>query len=152
MGYEFKFKESEARMIKQQISLIAVILIVFMTLGAKAQELNVTPVQPVDPTPELQPEIQMEPQPWQQFNRQLTCNSMGVVRTILEQNGQYIYASGIKSPAYIPSDPFDGIIITKNPITSEYTIMLVKTNLNLACVVAAGQRFDILPERSDQVE
>ena len=103
MGYEFKLKESEARMIKQQISLIAVILIMFMALGANAQELNVTPVQPVNPTPEVQPEVQIEPQPWQQFNRQLTCNSMGVVRAILEQNGQYLYASGIKSSAYILS-------------------------------------------------
>ena len=77
---------------------------------------------------------------------------MGVVRAILEQNGQYLYASGIKSSAYIPSDPFDGIIITKNATTLEYTVILVKTNLNLACVVAAGQRFELIQEQTYQAE
>lgn len=153
MGYEFKFKESEARMMK---TFITGVLFVFMVAVANAQSPNL--MQPVDPlvpqidnAPVETPETTPTP-PWQKTNRVLTCNAMNVVRVLLEDQGQYIYATGIKSPVYIPADPFDGVIITKNPTTKEYTIMLVKTDLNLACVVAAGQRFDIITELQGQAE
>lgn len=142
MGYEFKLKESEARMMKRNISLIAVVLIMFMTVVANAQqELN-----PTLPTPA--PEVEQTPQSqWRQINRAITCNAMGVIRNILENAGQVIYASGIKSPEYLPMDPFDGVIITRNEITLEYTVLLIKSDLNVACVLAGGQRFELIEDQ-----
>lgn len=150
MGYEFKFKESEARMMK---TFITGVLFVFMVAVANAQSMQpIDPLVPqIDNAPVETPETTPTP-PWQKTNRVLTCNAMNVVRVLLEDQGQYIYATGIKSQVYIPADPFDGVIITKNPTTKEYTIMLVKTDLNLACVVAAGQRFDIITELQGQAE
>ena len=142
MGYEFKLKESEARMMKRNISLIAVVLIMFMTVVANAQQ-ELNPTLPT-PAPEVEQTPTPEVSPWRQINRVITCNSLGIVRNILETNGQTIYATGIKRPEYLPQDPFDGIIITRNEITLEYTVLLIKTDLNIACVLAGGQRFEVV--------
>ena len=113
MGYEFKFKESEARM-KLLYTLGALL---FLSTSVMAQqELNPTVPLPVEPVPEVEqaPEVS----PWRQINRVITCNSLGIVRNILETNGQTIYATGYKTPEYLPMDPFDGVIITRNEIRS----------------------------------
>jgi hypothetical protein len=139
MGYEFKFKESEARM-KLLYTLGALL---FLSTSVMAQqELNPTVPLPVEPVPEVEqaPEVS----PWRQINRVITCNSLGIVRNILETNGQTIYATGYKTPEYLPMDPFDGVIITRNEITLEYTILLIKSDLNIACVLAGGNRFEIV--------
>jgi len=140
MGYEFKLKESEARM-RLLYTLGALILL--STSVMAQQELN--PTLPIPSTPEVEqaPE-QPEVSPWRQLNRVITCNSLGIIRNILETNGQTIYATGYKSPEYLPMDPFDGIIITRNEITLEYTVLLIKSDLNIACVVAGGQRFELV--------
>lgn len=139
MGYEFKLKESEARM-KLLYTLGALILL--STSVMAQQELN--PTLPAPATPEVEQTPTPEVSPWRQINRVITCNSLGIVRNILETNGQTIYATGYKSPEYLPMDPFDGIIITRNEITLEYTVLLIKSDLNIACVLAGGQRFEIV--------
>lgn len=139
MGYEFKLKESEARM-KLLFTLGALILL--STSVMAQQELN--PTLPAPATPEVEQTPTPEVSPWRQINRVITCNSLGIVRNILETNGQTIYATGIKRPEYLPQDPFDGIIITRNEITLEYTVLLIKTDLNIACVLAGGQRFEVV--------
>lgn len=136
MGYEFKLKESEARM-KLLCTLGALILL--STSVMAQQELN-----PTLPAPEVEQTPTPEVSPWRQINRVITCNSLGIVRNILETNGQTIYATGYKSSEYLPMDPFDGIIITRNEITLEYTVLLIKSDLNIACVLAGGQRFEIV--------
>jgi len=146
MGYEFKLKESEARM-KLLCTLGALVL---LSTSITAQALSPVLPLPVEPAPEVEqtptPEVLPSPEvsPWRQINRVITCNSLGIVRNILETNGQTIYATGIKTPEYLPMDPFDGIIITRNEITLEYTILLIKSDLNIACVLAGGNRFEIL--------
>ena len=137
MGYEFKLKESEARM-RLLYTLGALVLL--STSVMAQQELNPTLPTPSTPEVEQAPEVS----PWRQINRVITCNSLGVVRNILETNGQTIYATGYKSLEYLPMDPFDGIIITRNEITLEYTVLLIKSDLNIACVVAGGQRFELV--------
>ena len=137
MGYEFKLKESEARM-RLLYTLGALVLL--STSVMAQQELNPTLPTPSTPEVEQAPEVS----PWRQINRVITCNSLGVVRNILETNGQTIYATGYKSPEYLPMDPFDGVIITRNEITLEYTILLIKSDLNIACVLAGGNRFEIV--------
>ena len=72
---------------------------------------------------------------------------MGTVRNILEANGQTIYATGIKRPEYLPQDPFDGIIITRNEITLEYTVLIIKSSMNVACVLAGGERFELVEDQ-----
>jgi hypothetical protein len=104
------------------------------------QELNPTLPTPSTPEVEQAPEVS----PWRQINRVITCNSLGIVRNILETNGQTIYATGYKTPEYLPMDPFDGVIITRNEITLEYTILLIKSDLNIACVLAGGNRFELV--------
>ena len=138
MGYEFKFKESEERM-KLLYTLGALLL---LSTSAMAQELN--PVMPVEPAPEVEQAPSPEVTPWKQINRVITCNSLGFIRNILETNGQTIYATGYKTPEYLPMDPFDGIIITRNEVTLEYTVLLIKSDLNIACVLAGGQRFELV--------
>ena len=138
MGYEFKFKESEERM-KLLYTLGALL---FLSTSATAQELN--PVMPIEPAPEIQQAPPPLAQPWRTLNRQITCNAQGLVRDILETSGQTMYASGYKRPEYIPSDPFDGIVITRNEITLEYTVLLIKSDLNIACVLAGGERFELI--------
>jgi|14BtaG_2_1085337.scaffolds.fasta_scaffold54261_2 hypothetical protein len=138
MGYEFKFKESEERM-KLLYTLGALLL---LSTSAMAQELN--PVMPVEPAPEVEQAPTPEVTPWKQINRVITCNSLGFIRNILETNGQTIYATGYKTPEYLPMDPFDGIIITRNEVTLEYTVLLIKSDLNIACVLAGGQRFELV--------
>lgn len=145
MGYEFKFKESEERM-KLLYTLGALIL---LSTSATAQELNPAMPLPVEPVPEVEqiPTPAPEVAPWRQINRVITCNAMGTVRNILEANGQTMYATGIKRPEYLPQDPFDGILITRNEITLEYTVLLIKTSMNVACVLAGGERFEIISDQ-----
>ena len=89
MGYEFKLKESEARM-RLLYTLGALVLL--STSVMAQQELNPTLPTPSTPEVEQAPEVS----PWRQINRVITCNSLGVVRNILETNGQTIYATGYK--------------------------------------------------------
>lgn len=141
MGYEFKFKESEEGM-KLLYTLGALL---FLSTSVMAQqELNPTVPLPVEPVPEVEQAPTPEASPWRQINRVITCNSLGIVRNILETNGQTIYATGIKRPEYLPMDPFDGVIITRNEITLEYTVLLIKSDMNVACVLAGGQRFEVV--------
>ena len=149
MGYEFKFKESEERM-KLLYTLGALVL---LSTSATAQELSPVLPLPVEPVPEVEqsptPEVLPIPEaaPWRQINRIITCNAMGTVRNILEANGQTIYATGIKRPEYLPQDPFDGIIITRNEITLEYTVLIIKSSMNVACVLAGGERFELVEDQ-----
>jgi len=116
--------------------------LLLLSTSAMAQELN--PVMPVEPAPEVEQAPTPEVTPWKQINRVITCNSLGFIRNILETNGQTIYATGYKTPEYLPMDPFDGIIITRNEVTLEYTVLLIKSDLNIACVLAGGQRFELV--------
>jgi hypothetical protein len=119
-------------------------LLLLSTSVMAQQELNPTVPLPVEPVPEVEQAPTPEASPWRTLNRQITCNAQGLVRDILETNGQTIYATGYKSSEYLPMDPFDGIIITRNEITLEYTVLLIKSDLNIACVLAGGQRFEIV--------
>lgn len=82
---------------------------------------------------------------WVPHNRALTCHNMGNVRDYLTSLGQAIILSGFKHPSYIPNDPFDGMIVTRNPLTGEYTILLVQTDTGLACIVQMGTALRTAP-------
>ena len=120
-------------------------LVLLSTSVMAQQELN--PTLPTPSTPEVEQAPTPEAVPWRQINRIITCNAMGTVRNILEANGQTMYATGIKRPEYLPQDPFDGIIITRNEITLEYTVLLIKSSMNVACVLAGGERFELVEDQ-----
>ena len=99
-------------------------------------DLNETPPTPeLAPTPELIPEA---PQ-WAQLNRRMDCNSLAYIKLLLEGRGQFLYAAGGFRPDEIYNDPFPGIIITRNPTTLEYTAILIKPDVDVACVIHVGQ-------------
>ena len=54
--------------------------------------------------------------------------------------------TGTKPPEYVPTDPFDVVVITRNPETFEYTILLIKTEQNIACVIASGTSMKTVDE------
>lgn len=92
---------------------------------------------------EEDPESQMPTQSWDetgwiQHNRALQCHSMANVRAYTMARGQEIILSGFKNPQYVPSDPFEGLIITHNPITGEYTLLLIQVSTGLTCIVQMG--------------
>lgn len=92
---------------------------------------------------EEDPESQMPMQSWDetgwiQHNRSLQCHSMANVRAFTMARGQQIILSGFKAPQYVPSDPFEGLIITHNSITGEYTLLLVQVSTGLTCIVQMG--------------
>ena len=93
-------------------------------------DLNETP-----PTPELIPEA---PQ-WVQLNRRMDCNSLAYIKILLQGRGQFLYAAGGFRPDEIYNDPFPGIIITRNPTTLEYTAILIKPDIDVACIIHVGQ-------------
>lgn len=127
--------------------------LVLLSTLATAQAFSPMLPLPVEPAPEVEqsptPEVLPIPEaaPWRQINRIITCNAMGTVRNILEANGQTMYATGFKRPEYLPQDPFDGIIITRNEITLEYTVLLIKSSMNVACVLAGGERFELVEDQ-----
>lgn len=103
---------------------------------------NTTPEQEKKQVEE-DPESQMPMQSWDEtgwirHDRALQCHSMANVRAFTMARGQEIILSGFKNPQYVPSDPFEGLIITHNPTTNEYTVLLVQVSTGLTCIVQMG--------------
>ena len=162
MGYEFKLKKGKTRMnirfsyVIGAFLLILLVLPSFASSNAQAQPMNPgtlleTPNIVENQTePEATPEDVPEISEWRYLNRQILCNTIQVVKTILTTRGQELLATGAKLPGYVPSDPFDAIIITRNPETMEYTILIVKTDQNLACVIASGTSMKTVEEMEQE--
>jgi hypothetical protein len=75
---------------------------------------------------------------WIVHQRPLQCHSMQNVRAYTIARGQDIIMSGYKAPGYVASDPFDGMILTRNAITGEYTLLMVQTSTGMTCIVQMG--------------
>jgi len=92
---------------------------------------------------------------WIAHQRLLQCHSMSNVRNYTLARGQIIVLSGFKAPNYVPSDPFEGMIITKNPNTGEYTLLLVQVSTGLTCIVQMGSSIqstnDIIKQLEEQL-
>lgn len=119
---------------------------------------NTTPDQEKKQVEE-DPESQMPTQSWDEtgwirHNRALQCHSMANVRAFTMSRGQQIILSGFKAPQYVPSDPFEGLIITHNPTTNEYTLLLVQVSTGLTCIVQMGTAIqttlDIIKDLEEQ--
>ena len=112
--------------------------------NADAQSMNPDTLLEIDPNipqQESQPEPDVPPE-WRMLNRLLACNTMEHVKGVLLQRGQVLWAGGGKQRGYMPNDPFDSFIITRNPITKEFTVVLIKPEINLACIIAGGEKLE----------
>jgi len=162
MGYEFKLKKGKTRMNIKFSYVIGIFLLLLLVLptfassNAEAQPMNPstlleTPNVVEEQTePEATPEDIPQVSQWRYLNRQILCNTIEVLKTILTTRGQELLVTGAKPPEYVPTDPFDAIIITRNPETGEYTILIVKTDQNLACVIASGTSMKTVDEMQQE--
>ena len=163
MGYESKLKKGKTRMnirfsyVIGTFLLLLLVLPSFASSNAEAQPMNPdtlleTPnVVEEQKEPEATPESVVPPvSQWKYLNRQILCNTIQVLKTILTTRGQELIVTGAKPPEYVPSDPFDAVIITRNPETMEYTILIVKTDQNLACVIASGTSMKTVEEMREE--
>ena len=89
---------------------------------------------------------------WVQHTRIMTCHSMMNVREYTSARGQVIILSGFKQPGYLPGDPFDGLIITQNPITGEYMLLLVQVSTGLTCIVQMGTSIQTTQDIIDKLQ
>ena len=125
--------------------LLLIILPVYAEAQVEAQPMNPDSLLEVDP--QIEQEVQpVVPPEWRMLNRLLACNTMEHIKGILERRGQIIWAGGGKNPDYMPQDPFDSLIITRNPDTLEFTVIIIKAEVNLACIVAGGQSIKTMEE------
>jgi hypothetical protein len=150
MGYEYKLKESKTRM-NNIFKLLGAFLLILVILPAFAEAQSMNPDSLLEIDPQIEQEIKPEAQPtvpdeWKMLNRLLACNTMEHIKELLLQRGQIIWAGGGKNSEYMPNDPFDAIIITRNPETLEFTILLIKPDINLACIIAGGQEIKTMDE------
>jgi hypothetical protein len=148
MGYEHKFKKGKERMKLLHYIIIATICLLWVAY-AKAQTINPDSMlnndniiqEPSVPNiPDSQPNLSKE---WVQLNRGVLCNSMGMVREMLKtMRGQTTWAAA--GNAMSSSDPFNAVVIVRNPETHSYSIVLMRTESNIACIIATGVGLELL--------
>ena len=139
--------------------IIVAFLFTLQILPASAQSQAMTPDSMLDTieipgmaNPEVVPNTtpEVEPQPmeeqWRRVTRSLACHSIHYIKELLESRGQFIWGIGQKSPEYIPQDPFDGIVFTRSPTTNEWTIIAVKKEIAVGCIIIAGTKFTTVNE------
>jgi hypothetical protein len=148
MGYEHKFKEGEERMKILQYILIGTCCLAWVAY-AKAQTINPddmlnndngTIEAPAPKVPESQPKLSKE---WVTLSRGVLCNSIGMVREMLKtMRGQTTWAAAANQMQ--PGDPFNALIIVRNPETRSYSVILMSTDNNIACIVSTGIGLELL--------
>ena len=131
--------------------IVAFILMLFLLPAfADAQSMNPDSLLEVDPLIQEEPKVETPAPPltneWKSLNRLLACNSLDYIKAILTSRGYEIWAAGGKNPDYQPNDPFDSVIITRNPVTLEFIILLIKPEINFACIIAGGQEIKTIDE------
>ena len=89
---------------------------------------------------------------WVQHTRIMTCHNMMNVRAYTSARGQVIILSGFKQPGYLTGDPFDGLIITQNPMTGEYMLLLVQVSTGLTCIVQMGTSIQTTQDIIDKLQ
>tara|TARA_R100000030_G_scaffold93897_1_gene80333 strand:+ start:220 stop:627 length:408 start_codon:yes stop_codon:yes gene_type:complete len=79
------------------------------------------------------------------------CLPMGAMKQLIEGvMGQVTYVLGYNGMHTQQSSPFDGLIIARNPETLEYTVLLVSSGGEAACIVAIGTRMQLKSEQNTE--
>lgn len=106
---------------------------------------DLTPAPPV-PNLETAPDVVPQSPQWARLQRRMDCNSLAYVKLLLESRGQFLYGAGGFRESTSDTDPFPGVIITRNPTTLEYTLLLIKPKIDVACVIHIGESFRVITE------
>ena len=148
------------RTLTQCSMVITAIVLLTLMLPATAQTQAMNPdtlletpeilndLNPAPPTPEMAPSPELRPEApaWARLQRQMNCNSLAYIKMILESRGQFLYGAGGFREGPTDTDPFPGVIITRNPTTLQYTLLLIKPKIDVACVIHIGNSFRVITE------
>jgi len=79
------------------------------------------------------------------------CLSMSDMKGLVEYvMGQETFVLGYNGLAFRQMSPFDGLIIARNETTLEYTVLLISSNTDLACIVAIGTKMQLKSEQNNE--
>jgi hypothetical protein len=126
---------------------ITAIVLLALMLPASAQTQAMNPesmletleIPGIDDTPEVTPDLPPSPSEWVRITRGMDCNSLAYIKSVLDARGQFLWAAGGFRDGWSTTDPFNGLIIVRNEATLEYTALLIKADINIACVIHSGQ-------------
>ena len=141
---------------KKRYAFIAGLAISMIFGAVHAQTLNpdsmLGDTPPAEPAPEVQPEApQQMPSMFQDVPITIKCSSVGAVRNLLENAlNQQVLAMGFNGLAAQQGSPFDGLVITRNELTKEFTIVLMSGANNAACVAAVGTELRLKSEENTE--
>ena len=141
---------------KKRYAFIAGLAISMIFGAVHAQTLNpdsmLGDTPPAEPAPEVQPEpSQPMPSMFQDVPITIKCSSVGAVRNLLENAlNQQVLAMGFNGLAAQQGSPFDGLIITRNELTKEFTIVLMSGANNAACIGAVGTELRLKSEENTE--
>ena len=150
------------RTLTQCSMVITAIVLLTLMLPASAQTQAMNPesmletieIPGIDNTPEVTPEvtpgIPPSPSEWVRIARAMDCNSLAYIKSLLDARGQFLWAAGGFRDGWSTTDPFNGLIIVRNAVTLEYTAMLIKADVDLACVIHTGQSIRSIMEAPEQ--
>ena len=141
---------------KKRYAFIAGLAISMIFGAVHAQTLNpdsmLGDTPPAEPAPEVQPEAPLPmPGMFQDVPITIKCSSVGAVRNLLENAlNQQMLALGFNGLAAQQGSPFDGLIITRNELTKEFTIVLMSSANSAACIGAVGTELRLKSEENTE--
>ena len=141
---------------KKRYAFIAGLAISMIFGAVHAQTLNpdsmLGDTPPAEPAPEVQPEApQRMPSMFHDVPITIKCSSVGAVRNLLENAlNQQVLAMGFNGLAAQQGSPFDGLVITRNELTKEFTIVLMSGANNAACIAAVGTELRLKSEENTE--
>lgn len=123
-----------------QTMLAIAVTVALMFVGVQnshAQDLGTLPMPEPDTAPEIiPPQIQLPPV--YRVNRDIPCTEFAMVKAILESQNQSPIAQG---RARNPDEVFVQLVVTHNPQTAEFNIIIVNADNTVACNIYTGLGF-----------
>lgn len=152
MGYEFEPQEGKEKTMNKLLGFIAGLAISMVISVAHAQSIDGNSMLGVTPQEQPTPETQPKQRPLT-YDLPMTakCWPIGIIKMMLERTyGQYSWALGYNGKAAQQQSPFDGMVIARNPETFDYTVLIVSTSNDMACVVAMGTELQLQSEQNNE--
>ena len=152
MGHEPKFKKSKERKMKKRYAFIAGLAISMIFGVVHAQSLDGNSMLGDTAPQEQAPQVpQQPPSMFTDLPITIKCAPVGYIRDLVESGlGQEILALGFNGLAAQQGSPFDGLVITRNEQTKEYTIIMMSSPNNAACIAAVGTQMRLKSEENTE--
>jgi hypothetical protein len=141
---------------KQSIKLIATFLLLAILVPVQGNTQVLEDLKPFDDGMQIIPKIEENivpptprlpsPSEWIRIARGMDCNSLAYIKSLLDARGQILWVAGGFSGTS-SSDPFNGLVIVRDPVTLEYTALLIKAEIDIACVIHSGQAIRAVDEQ-----